>query len=182
MFTAPCPACRGEGRVVKSPCSDCHGSGQREKSKKIVVGFPAGIDEGQVLRVPGQGIPGPAGAGDVLVQIELEPHPQFERHGADLATKVRVPLTSAILGGKLEVPTLDEEPLAIDVAPGTASGSVAVVRGRGVPRLDGKNRGRGALHVVLEVEIPSAENLSPKAKELVEQLKNELAAPPAEPS
>jgi molecular chaperone DnaJ len=181
MFTAPCPACRGEGRVIKSPCTDCHGQGQKEKSKKIVVGFPAGIDEGQVLRVPGQGIPGPAGPGDVLVQIELEPHGQFERHGADLATKVRVPFACAILGGKLPVGTLDEEPLEVEVPPGTGTGHVIVVRGRGVPRLDGKARGRGSLHVVLEVEIPSGATMSKKARELVEQLELELSASTDEP-
>jgi molecular chaperone DnaJ len=179
MFTAPCPACRGEGRVIKSPCESCHGSGQIERSKKIVVGFPAGIDEGQVLRVPGQGVPGPAGPGDVLVQIQLEPHPAFERHGADLATKVRVPLTTAILGGKVDVAALDEEPLSVDVPAGTPSGHVIVVRGRGVPRLEGKGRGRGALHVVLEIDIPSGDKLSSRAKELVEQLRSELEIKPS---
>lgn len=179
MFTAPCPACRGEGRVVKTPCSDCNGAGQVEKSKKIVVTFPAGIDEGQILRVPNQGVPGPAGPGDVLVQIEIEPHPQFERHGQDLGTRVKVPLVTAILGGKVDVATLDEEPLTVDVPPGTASGHVIVVRGRGVPRLEGKGRGRGALHAVLEVEIPSGAALSPRAKELVEQLRSELQPPAA---
>lgn len=183
MFTAPCPACRGEGRVVKTPCSECNGSGAREKSKKIVVTFPAGIDQGQILRVPGQGVPGPAGPGDVLVQIEVEPLPDFERHGSDLATKVRVPLSSAILGGRVDVPTLDDEPLTIDVPAGTASGHVVVVRGRGVPRLEGKGRGRGALHVVLEVDIPSGDALNPRARELVELLRAELESPaPAEPS
>jgi molecular chaperone DnaJ len=176
MFTAPCPSCRGEGRVIQTPCETCGGSGAREKSKKIVVNFPAGIDEGQILRVPGQGVAGPGGPGDVLVQIEIEPHPSFERHGADLATKVRLPLTDAILGATIDVPALDDEPLSIEVPPGTPSGHVIVVRGRGVPRLDGKGRGRGALHVVLEVEIPGADRLSPKARELVEALRAELGA------
>jgi molecular chaperone DnaJ len=177
MFTAPCPACRGEGKVIKTPCSECHGSGQREKSKKIVVAFPPGIDEGQVLRVPGQGIPGPAGAGDVLVQIEIEQEAGFERHGADLATKVKVPLTDAILGAKVNVPTLDDEPLEIDLPAGTQTGHVVQVRGRGVPRLEGKGRGgRGALHVVIEVEIPSGGALSARAKKLIEDLREELSA------
>jgi molecular chaperone DnaJ len=177
MFTAPCPACRGEGKVIKSPCSECHGSGQREKSKKIVVAFPAGIDEGQVLRVPGQGIPGAAGAGDVLVQIEIEPEAGFERHGADLATKVKVSLTDAILGAKINVPALDDDPLEIDLPAGTQTGHVIQVRGRGIPRLEGKGRGgRGALHVVIEVDIPSGSSLTPRAKELVEQLRAELSS------
>jgi len=183
MFTAPCPACRGEGKVIKTPCAECHGSGQREKQKKIVVGFPAGIDEGQVLRVPGQGIPGPAGAGDVLVQIEIEPEPNFERHGADLATKLRVSLFDAILGAKVKVPALDDEPLEIDIPAGTGTGQVIVVRGRGIPKLEGRGKaGRGALHVVIDVQIPDGKQLSPRARELVEQLRKELpvAEPPAE--
>jgi len=180
MFTAPCPACRGEGKVIKTPCNECHGSGQREKQKKIVVSFPAGIDEGQVLRVPGQGSPGPAGAGDVLVQIEIEPEPNFERHGADLATKLRVSLFDAILGAKVPVATLDDEPLDIELPPGTASGHVIVVRGRGVPKLEGKGRGgRGSLHVVIDVQIPDGHQMSPRARELVEQLRKEI--PVAEP-
>lgn len=181
MFTAPCPACRGEGKVIKSPCSECHGSGQREKSKKIVVAFPAGIDEGQVLRVPGQGIPGPAGAGDVLVQIEIEPEAGFERHGADLATKVRVTLADAILGAKIRVPALDDDPLEIELPAGTQTGHVVQVRGRGIPRLEGKGRGgRGALHVVIEVDIPSGASMSPRARELVEQLRAEMSGDPGD--
>lgn len=177
MFTAPCPACRGEGKVIKSPCNECHGSGQREKSKKIVVAFPAGIDEGQMLRVPGQGIPGPAGAGDVLVQVEIEPDPAFERHGADLATKLKVSFADAILGAKLAVPALDDDPLEIEVPAGTQTGHVVQVRGRGIPRLEGKGRGgRGSLHVVIEVTIPSGSAMTERARELVTQLRAEMSS------
>jgi molecular chaperone DnaJ len=179
MFTAPCPNCRGEGRVIKSPCPSCHGSGEQAKSKKIVVGFPAGIDEGQILRVSGQGVPSPNGgpAGDVLVQVEVVPDARFERHGVDLATKVRVSFLDAALGATVPVTALDEEPLTIDLPEGTQPGHVVVVRGRGVPRLDGKGRTRGALHVVVDVEIPTASALSPKARELLDALKSELAPP-----
>jgi molecular chaperone DnaJ len=179
MFTAPCPNCRGEGRVIKSPCPSCHGSGEQAKSKKIVVGFPAGIDEGQILRVSGQGVPSPNGgpAGDVLVQVEVVPDPRFERHGVDLATKVKVSFLDAALGANVAVVALDEEPLSIDLPEGTQPGHVVVVRGRGVPRLDGKGRTRGALHVVVDVEIPTASALSPKARELLDALKSELATP-----
>jgi molecular chaperone DnaJ len=183
MFTAPCPACRGEGKVVKTPCPTCDGHGEREKSKKIVVAFPPGIDDGQMLRVPGQGVPGPAGGqpGDVLVQIELEPDPRFERQGADLITRAKVPFTDAILGGRIEIPAIDGDPIKLDVAAGTQPNHVVVVRGQGMPRLEGKGRGaRGALHVVIEVEIPNGEKVSAKLRGLVEQLREELAH--AEPS
>jgi molecular chaperone DnaJ len=178
MFTAPCPNCRGEGRVIKSPCPECHGSGEQAKSKKIVVAFPAGIDEGQILRVSGQGVPSPNGGppGDVLVQVEVAPDARFERQGVDLATKVRVSVFDAALGAHVNVATLDDEPLSIDVPAGTQPGHVVVVRGRGVPRLDGKGRTRGALHVVVDVEVPAAGALTPKAHELLEALRAELAA------
>ncbi len=177
MFTAPCPTCRGEGRVIKTPCPACHGSGEQAKSKKIVVSFPPGIDEGQILRVSGQGVPSPDGGptGDVLVQVEVEPDERFERHGVDLATKVKVSFLDAAFGAHVDVPALDDEPLAIEIPEGTQPGHVAVVRGRGVPRLDGKGRARGALHVVIDVEIPSASSMPPKARELLQALRSELA-------
>jgi molecular chaperone DnaJ len=184
MFTAPCPSCRGEGRIVRTPCEPCHGTGERERQKKIVVTFPAGIDEGQMLRVSGQGVPGPAGgpAGDVLVAVELEPDPRFERHGAELATKVKVSVADAVLGAKVTVPSLDDEPLEIDLAAGTQPGAVVVVRGRGVPKLEGKGRGRGALHVVIEVELPAGSALTPRARELFESLRAELGSKRADES
>lgn len=178
MFTAPCPACRGEGRVVKTPCPACGGSGEKEKPKKIVVTFPAGIDDGQVLRVPGQGIPGMNGGppGDVLVEVSIEEHARFERHGADLATRAKISIPEAILGTKVDVEGIDGEKLVVDVAPGTQPNHVVVLKGKGVTRLEGsKGRGaRGALHVVLEVEVPAPATMSPKARELLEALQKEL--------
>ncbi|GAC1353028.1 MAG: molecular chaperone DnaJ [Polyangiales bacterium] len=173
MFTAPCPTCRGEGRLVKTPCPNCNGQGQRERTKKIVVTFPAGIDQGQMLRVSGQGISGPQGGppGDVLVQVEIEPDPRFERHGAELATRAKVPFVDAALGTKLDVPTLDGTPLSVDVPPGTQPGHVIVVRNHGVPRLEGKGRNRGSLHIVVEVTIPTEAELNPAARELLEKLR-----------
>jgi len=184
MFTAPCPTCRGEGRILKSPCTQCRGQGQEARQKKVVVSFPAGIDEGQVLRIPGQGMPAPNGghAGDVLVQIELEPDPRFERHGADLATRLKVGVADAILGAKLPVATLDDEPLEIELPAGTQPGHVVVVRGRGVPKLEGKGRGRGALHVVVEVEVPRGDALEAATRQLVEQLREALRASGGQPS
>jgi len=178
MFTAPCPACRGEGRVVKSPCPACNGAGEKDKPKKIVVSFPAGIDDGQVLRVPGQGVPGGNGGppGDVLVEVSLEPHPRFERQGADLATRAKLSIPQAILGTKVTLEAIDGESLEIDVPPGTQPGHVIVLRGKGVARLESKGRGgRGALHVVIEVEVPAPAQLTSKGRELVEALQKELA-------
>jgi molecular chaperone DnaJ len=176
MFTSTCPRCRGAGRVVKTPCSSCAGQGAVEKARKVTVTFPAGIDAGQRLRVPGQGVAGPSGVapGDLYVEVDVEDDPRFERDGADLVARVHIPLVDAILGGEIRVPALESEDgdatTALSVPAGTQSGAVFTMKGNGIPRLDG--RGRGSLVVVLQVDVPTA--LSPRARELVEQLGAEL--------
>jgi molecular chaperone DnaJ len=147
-----------------------------EKARKVTVTFPAGIDAGQRLRVPGQGLPGPpgAGTGDLYVEVDVEADARFERDGADVVTRVHVPFTEAALGAEIRVPALEAEeeeaamPLA--VPPGTQSGAIFTVKGRGIPRLDG--RGRGSLVIVVQVDVPTS--LSPRARELLVQLGEEL--------
>jgi len=148
------------------------------KPKSVTVSFPAGIDAGQRLRVPAHGLPGPNGAGDLYVEIDVEDDPRFERDGVDLVTKVQVPFSDAALGAELQVPSIDppkEEGQAstvkLEVPPGTQPGHVFTLRGKGVPRLDG--RGRGSLLVVLQVDVPT--KLSSRAKELLRDLAAELA-------
>ncbi len=176
MFTAPCPRCQGQGAVIKNPCDACKGQGLVEKLRKVTVNFPAGIDGGQRLRVPGQGMPGPRGAppGDLYVDVHVDDDTRFERDGADLATRVRVTFADAALGADITVPALSaDDPKAthtVKMPPGTQPGAVLTVKGQGVPRLDG--RGRGVLAVVVEVDVPSA--LSPRAKELLAELDAEL--------
>jgi molecular chaperone DnaJ len=174
MFTATCPRCRGQGAVIKHACKGCDGRGVVERPRKVVVSFPAGIDGGQRLRVPGQGLPGPANArpGDLYVDIEVEEDPRFERDGADVLTRVNVSLTDAALGAEVRVPALEEEnsTVPIKVPPGTQPGTVFTLKGRGIPRLDG--RGRGSLEVVVQVDIPK--QLSQRAKELLAELDAEL--------
>jgi molecular chaperone DnaJ len=184
MFTTPCPKCQGQGAVIKNPCKTCEGRGLVERSRKVVVGFPAGIDSGQKLRVPGQGLPGPPNtpAGDLYVEIEVEEDPRFERDGADLVTRVHVSFVEAALGAEIQAPSLgspDEEvesptvPLAIPA--GTQSGSVIQLKGAGVPRLDG--RGRGSLVCIVQVDVPTA--LTERAKKLLAELEDELKGPAA---
>jgi molecular chaperone DnaJ len=149
-----------------------------ERTRKVAVSFPAGIDAGQRLRVPGQGVPGQSGAsaGDLYVEVDVEDDPRFERDGADLVTRVRLPFTDAALGTQLRVPALEPDDenaqLGFDVPAGTQSGAVFSMKAHGIPRLDG--RGRGALVIVVQVEVPTA--LSPRARELLEQLSVELRA------
>ena len=176
MFTSTCPRCHGAGRVVRHPCTTCGGQGAVERARKVNVTFPAGIDAGQRLRVPGQGQAGPHGtaAGDLYVEIDVEGDARFERDGADLVTRVHVPFTEAALGADVAVPAMepDEEKtsLSLSLPPGTQSGAVFTMKGHGIPRLDG--RGRGSLVVVVQVEVPTA--LSARAKELLAELDVEL--------
>jgi molecular chaperone DnaJ len=178
MFTSTCPRCRGGGRVVKQPCPGCAGHGAVERARKVNVTFPSGIDAGQRLRVPGQGMPGPGGAppGDLYVEIDVEDDPAFERDGADLVTRVNIPLTDAALGAEIRVAGLEPDDenatLPLVIPAGTQSSAMFTVKGHGIPRLDG--RGRGSLVVIVQVEVPTA--LTTRARELLEQLRTELHA------
>jgi molecular chaperone DnaJ len=173
MFTQSCPDCGGEGSVVRSPCEACRGQGQVERQRKVTVTFPAGIDAGQRLRVPGQGMPAPpqGGApGDLYVDVELQPHEHFERDGLDLLTRATLSFVDASLGVTVPVTLPDGSAVQVDLAPGTQPGDVVQVRGKGFPRVDG--RGRGSLHVAVQVEVPRS--LSARGRELLEELRREL--------
>jgi len=183
MFTSTCPRCRGAGKVVRQACESCGGQGAVERVRTVVVSFPAGLDSGQRLRVPGQGTPGPGGSppGDLYVEIEVEEDERFERDGVDLVTRVHIPFTDAALGAELTVPALEPEEtitsLPVTLPPGTQSGAVFTLKGHGVPRLDG--RGRGSLVVVVQVDVPTA--LTSRAKKLLAELDEELKGGSAAP-
>jgi molecular chaperone DnaJ len=174
MFSQTCPECRGEGSVVKTPCASCNGAGAVEKTRKVVVTFPAGIDGGQRLRVPGQGMAGQQGGppGDLYVDVDLEPHERFERDGMDLVTRVHVSYATAALGGKVDVVMPDDAVVSVELPGGTQPGDVITVKGKGAPRVDG--RARGALQVLVQVEVPR--QMSPRCRELVRELEAELAS------
>lgn len=179
MFTQTCPECSGQGSVVKTPCESCHGAGHVQKNRKVLVSFPAGIDGGQRLRVPGQGMPGTLGGppGDLYVDVELLPDERFQREGADLLTRAKVSFAEAALGAETSVDLPDETSVTVEVPPGTQPGDVIALKGKGVPRVDG--RGRGVLHVEIQVDVPTT--LSPRARELLRQLDEELSPPAEEP-
>lgn len=183
MFTTPCPKCQGQGAVIKHPCKTCDGRGATPKARKVVVAFPAGVDSGQRLRVPGQGLPGPMGAppGDLYVEIEVAEDERFERDGADLVTRVHVTFADAALGAEVKVPSIGEagkeEPeggfsVPLTIPAGTQPGTVFTIKGQGVPRLDG--RGRGSLVTVVQVDVPK--KLSDRAKSILRELEAELGA------
>jgi molecular chaperone DnaJ len=167
MIATTCPTCRGRGRVVKDKCHECKGGGVERRHETVVVNVPAGIDDGQTLRVPGKGMAGPNGgpSGHLYVTFHVEQDETFERDGDDLYAEVPLTFAQAALGSRITVPTL-EEPIALDVAPGTQPGTIKVLRGRGMPNVHG--RGVGDLAVRLTVAVPKKLNAEQRA--LVEQL------------
>jgi molecular chaperone DnaJ len=162
--THTCDRCGGDGRIAATPCKVCRGSGQEVAKRKTTVDIPAGIEDGQRVRLTGQGSVGALGgpAGDLYVLVMVGDDPRFERHGEDLVTRVDVPFTDAALGGTVVVSTLDGDE-EVDLDAGTQPATVRRLRGRGLPALRG--RGRGDLHVVLNVLIPS--HLTDEQRELL---------------
>ncbi len=176
MIATTCPTCRGRGRVVKDKCTECKGGGVERKKETVVVNVPAGIDDGQTLRVPGKGMAGPSGGppGHLYVTFHVEADERFERDGDDLYTEVPLTFAQAALGARVHVPTLDE-PVELDIAAGTQPGTIKVLRGRGMPNVHG--RGVGDLAVRLTVAVPKKLNAEQRA--LVEQLGALLDPPEA---
>ena len=162
-----CPACGGEGRVVTSPCSKCHGEGTVRGSEIVEIKIPAGVGEGMALTVSGKGNAARHGGvnGDLLVVIEEEHNPQLVRDGDDLIHNMNITVTTALLGGEVEVPTIDGK-AKVKIAAGTHAGKVLRLRGKGLPSVNGY--GRGDILVVVDITIPS--KLSSGEKKLVEEL------------
>ena len=173
MFSSTCARCRGTGTYVSTPCETCGGAGTQERQRKVLVSFPAGIDTGHRLRVPGQGMPGRSGtpSGDLYVDVEVAPHERFERHGDDLGTRVELSFAEAALGTEVEVELPDGNSVTAEVSAGTQPNEVVRLRGKGIPHLD--RSGRGDLHVIVNVSVPK--RLSKRAKKLLEELDEELS-------
>jgi molecular chaperone DnaJ len=162
-----CPTCHGAGRTAAKACGECGGRGEVPVERKVKVAIPAGIDEGQSLRVSGQGQPGRRSgpSGHLYVTVQIEPDERFLRDGNDLVHELHVSFTQAALGATLKVPTLEEE-AELQLPSGIQPGEHVRVRGQGVPRLDG--RGRGDLVCVVQVDVPK--KLSAKARKLLLEL------------
>ena len=172
-FSEPCRNCRGSGSVVDDPCSTCSGSGVTTQTRTITVRIPAGVKDGQRIRLPGKGAPGRRGgpAGDLFVVVHVSEHPLLGRKGDDLTLTVPITFAEAALGTTLTVPTLDGT-VSLKVPAGTASGRTLRVRGRGVP---GKGR-TGDLLVTVEIAVPA--RLTPAQRKVVEALAEELDEDP----
>jgi molecular chaperone DnaJ len=158
-----CPHCKGAGRILEKPCKTCHGNGKHQRTSKIKLRIPPGVDAGSRLRSSGNGEAGFRGgpAGDLYVVLHIKAHEIFQRDGDDLLCEVPVSFVQATLGVEIEVPTLDGN-AAIKIPAGTQSHSTFRVKGKGVKNLQGY--GHGDLHVRVQVEVPTRLNHEQKAK------------------
>jgi molecular chaperone DnaJ len=156
-----CPHCQGAGRVLEKPCKACHGHGRRERSSKIKLRIPAGVDTGSRLRSSGNGEAGfrSGPPGDLYVVLHVQPHAIFQRDGDDLLCEVPVSFTQAALGAEIEVPALDGGTL-IKIPPGTQPGTMFRLKSKGIKNVQGY--GHGDLHIRVNVEVPT--HLSPAQK------------------
>jgi len=162
-----CPACQGQGQTISSPCGDCGGQGRVQKNRTLNVNVPAGVDTGTRIRLSGEGEAGLRGGapGDLYIFINIFGHELFDRDGTNLLLTMPVPMTTAALGGTVDVPNLDGKRARITIQPGTQSGHRLRLKGKGMPGLQG--RARGDLYVDIHVETPV--NLTKKQKELLEE-------------
>ncbi|HVU74055.1 MAG TPA: molecular chaperone DnaJ [Mycobacteriales bacterium] len=167
MTTRACPRCGGTGTVIPTPCGTCGGDGRVRARRTVTVKVPAGVEDGMRIRMAGQGEVGPGGgpAGDVYVEVHERRHPTFTRDGDALHCELHLPMTAAALGTTIKLETLDGDE-DVHVKPGTQTGTVVTVRGKGVPRL--RSTGRGDLYVHVSVTTPT--HLDPEQEELLRKL------------
>ena len=179
MSIAACDQCRGRGRVIVEACSECGGDGSVVEDVAVEVDIPAGVEHGSRMRVPGRGAAGDAGgrSGDLYVEIRLAPDERFERHGPDLVHRVTLGLSEAALGTTVAVPTVDGDPIDVDVPAGTQPGTVFKLSRLGMPRL--RRRGRGDLLVEVRVAVP--ERLTVEQEDALRAYAEAAGEQPADP-
>lgn len=163
-----CPVCQGSGQVPEKVCKHCAGAGVEKRESELEVTIPAGVEDGDTLRLSGQGEAGRRGGagGDLYIRIHVQKDARFEREGDDVRSRVKIPLTTAVLGGPVEAETLDGA-VELKIPEGTASGAEFLLRGKGI---GGRRGGRGDQIVTVEVAIPR--KLSREQKRLLEELRN----------
>ena len=167
----PCPRCNGKGTIIKNPCSKCRGVGRVRVQKKVSLNIPAGIDDGQTLRVANEGDCGINGGpnGNLNVNVTVRPHPIFVRNGFDVNCDIPITFTQAVLGDEITVPTIDGN-VSLTVPKGTQTGTKHRLKGKGIQRL--QRDGRGDQYVRLNVEVPK--NLTKKQEELLKAFEDSL--------
>lgn len=167
-----CPNCQGSGKVPSSPCQECHGAGLRKQKKKLSVAIPAGVDDGDQVRLGGQGEPGPVGArpGDLYVEVKIAPHSVFKRTGADLHCEVPIRISQAALGDYVKVPTLGGELIEVKIPPGTQSGKIFCLKGQGVVPVRSSRPGNLYCNILVETPV----NLSEEQRDLLKKFESTL--------
>ncbi len=167
----PCPHCSGKGTIIKNPCPKCRGVGRNRIQKKVAITIPAGIDDGQTLRVSGEGDCGMNGgpAGNLNVNVSVRPHPLFTRDGYDVHCEIPITYAQAVLGDEITVPTIDGN-VKFSIPEGTQNGAKTRLRGKGIKFL--QRDARGDQYVKLYIEVPK--NLSKKQKELLQEFEASL--------
>lgn len=162
----PCPSCTGRGVIIDDPCVGCRGTGIQKRAREVKLRIPAGVVDGQRIRLKGRGAPGRNGGpmGDLFVECRVMPHKFFERDGNNLTVKVPITFAEAALGADILVPTLDDAPVTLRLKPGTQSGSRHRVKNKGIET----NKSHGDLIVTVEVQVPKT--LTDEEKVIVEQL------------
>ncbi|HMS15966.1 MAG TPA: DnaJ C-terminal domain-containing protein, partial [Planctomycetota bacterium] len=167
-----CPTCVGQGVIIKNPCKDCRGEGLVKKKKDLEIRIPKGVEEGNEIRVQGEGEPSLEGGprGHLFCRIHIEPHKYFQRHNRDLEAEVSLPVSKVVLGGTVEIPTLGGR-ADLKIPAGTQPGEILRLRGQGLPDLRGY--GVGDLLIRVQVDIPT--NLTDRERKVFESLAEEEA-------
>jgi len=170
-----CPHCGGSGQRIKHPCTDCHGEGRRRDTRTLSVKIPAGVDDGDRIRLAGEGEAAPNGgtAGDLYIEVHLKPHPLFKRDGDDLYCEIPIHFATAALGGQVEVPTLSGS-VMLKVPPETQTGKLFKLRGKGVKSVRSYGPGDLLCRVLLETPV----RLSASQKQLLREFEASLAKNP----
>ncbi len=165
-FSSPCRVCGGQGSRIEDPCPTCRGTGVEQRQREVKTRIPAGVKDGQTIRLKGRGGPGRSGgpAGDLLVELKVMPHPLFGRSGDNLTVAVPITVAEAALGGDIDVPTLDGPRVTLRLKPGTQTGSRHRVRGKGIQM----PKHTGDLIVTVNVHVPT--DLTDPQREAIEQL------------
>lgn len=163
----PCPTCQGRGETIKDPCEACDGAGRVTKERTLSVNIPPGVEDGTRIRLSGEGEAGVRGGptGDLYIFLSIEPHPIFQRDGSDIFCRVPISMTTAALGGQIEVPTVEGSISRVKIPEATQTGKQFRLKGKGMPVL--RSKLTGDMYIQVEVETPT--NLSRRQRELLEE-------------
>ena len=172
-----CPSCRGQGEIISDPCQSCSGQGRVEKPQTLSVTIPAGVDTGTRIRLSGKGEAGMRGGapGDLYIFVDVRHHNIFSRDGNNLYTSVPLPMTTAALGGTIDVPTISGKMARLSIEAGTQSGRKFRMRGKGMPAL----RGAGSGDQIVEIQVETPTKLTDKQKELLQEFQEAGDVSPA---